>query len=136
MDQYEVIEQEIKDKQQQLEQAKEIYHDSCKIIEKKYDEMCSRQNQLFQLLETKHNLFKHVLDEEKGDTTRLTNQLNVIASDFSEQFSMAYRKQQQQLEQDYSQIEENYKKELCNLEEELVQLEYQRHQIDLEKGGR
>ena len=115
MDQYEMMNQEIRSK---------------------YDESRSKQNQLHQILEKSHSLFKHLLDEEEGDKTELTYQLNTIASNYSEQFNMAYRNRQRQLDQEWSQMEQAYKKERSNLEEELAQAQYQRRRLEQKRGGR
>lgn len=75
MDQYEMMDQEIRSKQRRLDEARETYQRSCKVLERKYDESRSKQNQLHQILEKSHSLFKHLLDEEEGDKTELTYQL-------------------------------------------------------------
>ncbi|MGT2779874.1 hypothetical protein [Streptococcus intermedius] len=136
MDQYEMMDQEIRSKQHRLDEARETYQRSCKVLERKYDESRSKQNQLHQILEKSHSLFKHLLDEEEGDKTELTYQLNTIASNYSEQFNMAYRNRQRQLDQEWSQMEQAYKKERSNLEEELAQAQYQRRRLEQERGER
>ena len=51
MDQYEMMDQEIRSKQHRLDEARETYQRSCKVLERKYDESRSKQNQLHQILE-------------------------------------------------------------------------------------
>ena len=98
MDQYEMMDQEIRSKQRRLDEARETYQRSCSVLERKYDESRSKQNQLHQILEKSHSLFKHLLDEEEGDKTELTYQLKE-RSNLEEELAQA-QYQRRRLEQE------------------------------------
>ncbi|WP_138100596.1 hypothetical protein [Streptococcus australis] len=128
MEKIDMIDQEIWKKRRQLEELEEDYYHSRKKIENAKEESDYRLNDLHRMLEEKHTVASHMLSQIEGDTSMLHYQLNQLATDFSQQMDLAYRKRLDQLETEESNAKQKYSREYRELDEELTQiLAKQRH---------
>ena len=114
-----MIDQEIWKKRRQLEELEEDYYRSRKKIENEKEECDYRLNDLHRMLEEKHTVASHMLSQIEGDTSMLHYQLNQLATDFSQQMDLAYRKRLDQLETEESNAKQKYSREYRELDEEL-----------------
>ena len=85
------------------------------------------------MIEEKHQIISHSLDQLGGDTTEWRYQSNRLASNFSQQIEMAYRNRQRQLEQEELKLEQDYKRQHRLLEDELARAQEQKRRLE-ERG--
>lgn len=133
MGEYDMIEDEIRKKRQRIEECEDDYRRSYKKIENQYEEANYKFQQLRHMIEEKHQIVAHCLDQIGRDTTEWRYQSNRLASNFSQQIEMAYRNRQRQLEQEELKLEQDYKRQHRLLEDELDRA--QEHQRRLEERG-
>lgn len=91
MGEFDMIEDEIRKKRQRIEECEDDYRRSCKKIENQYEEANYKFQQLRHMIDEKHRIISHTLDQLGGDTTEWRYQSNQLASNFSQQIEMAYR---------------------------------------------
>ena len=106
MEKVDMIDQEIWKKRRQLEELEEDYYHSRKKIENEKLECDYRLNDLHRMLE-----------------------LNQLATDYSQQMDLAYRKRLDQLETEESNAKQKYSREYRELDEELTQILAKQRQI-------
>ena len=85
MGEFDMIEDEIRKKRQRIEECEDDYRRSYKRIENQYEEANYKFQQLRHMIEEKHQIISHSLDQLGGDTTEWRYQSNRLASNFSQQ---------------------------------------------------
>lgn len=104
-----------------------------KKIENQYEEANYKFQQLRHMIDEKHRIISHSLDQLGGDTTEWRYQSNQLASNFSQQIEMAYRNRQGQLEQEEMKLEQEYKRQYRLLEDGLARAQEQQRRLE-ERG--
>ena len=133
MGEFDMIEDEIRKKRQRIEECEDDYRRSCKKIENQYEEANYKFQQLRHMIDEKHRIISHTLDQLGGDTTEWRYQSNQLASNFSQQIEMAYRNRQGQLEQEELELEQDYKRQHRILEDEFARAQEQQRRLE-ERG--
>ncbi|MDO6227760.1 hypothetical protein [Streptococcus infantis] len=128
-----MIEDEIRKKRQRIEECEDDYRRSYKRIENQYEEANYKFQQLRHMIDEKHRIISHTLDQLGGDTTEWRYQSNQLASNFSQQIEMAYRNRQGQLEQAEMKLEQEYKRQHRILEDEFARAQEQQRRLE-ERG--
>ncbi len=128
-----MIQDDIWKKRQRLEECEDNYRRSCKKIENQYEEANYKFQQLQHMIDEKHRIISHSLDQLGGDTTEWRYQSNQLASNFSQQIEMAYRNRQGQLKQEEMKLEQEYKRQYRLLEDGLARAQEQQRRLE-ERG--
>ena len=88
MDENQVIWQELRTKQNNLDSLDERNRSIHKQREKQYEDLQQKRDQLLHMMERKYQMIQHTLGQVDVDTTEERTQLNRIASHFSQSVSM------------------------------------------------
>ena len=99
MDENQVIWQELRTKQYNLDSLDERNRSIRKQREKQFEDLQQKSDQLLHMMERKYQMIQHTLGQVHVDTTEERERLNRIASHFSQTVSMGFTRNQRTLEQ-------------------------------------
>ena len=133
MDENQVIWQELRTKQNNLDSLDERNRSIRQQREKQFEDLQQKRNQLLYMMEGKYQMMQHYLGQVDVDTTEERARLNRIASDFSQAVSMGYTRNQRTLEQRIENEEIEYRRERRKLEEDIDTLHRRKMKFDQEK---
>ena len=133
MDESQVIWQQLRTKQNNLESLDERSRSIRQQREEQFEDLQQKRNQLLYMMEGKYQMMQHYLGQVDVDTTEERARLNRIASDFSQAVSMGYTRNQRTLEQRIENEEIEYRRERRKLEDDIDALHRQKMKLDQEK---
>ena len=133
MDENQVIWQELRTKQYNLDSLDERNRSIRKQREKQFEDLQQKRDQLLHMMESKHQMMQHYLGQVDVDTTEERAQLNRIASHFSQSVSMGFTRNQRTLEQRIENEEIEYRRERRKLEDDIDTLHRQKMKLEQEK---
>ncbi len=133
MDESQVIWQQLRTKQNNLESLDERNRSIRQQREEQFEDLQQKRNQLLYMMEGKYQMMQHYLGQVDVDTTEERARLNRIASDFSQAVSMGYTRNQRTLEQRIENEEIEYRRERRKLEDDIDTLHRKKMKLDQEK---
>ncbi|QQL00859.1 hypothetical protein JQM34_000209 [Streptococcus oralis] len=133
MDENQVIWQELRTKQNNLDSLDERNRSIRQQREKQFEDLQQKRNQLLYMMEGKYQMMQHYLGQVDVDTTEERARLNRIASDFSQAVSMGYTRNQRTLEQRIENEEIEYRRERRKLEDDIDTLHRKKMKLNQEK---
>jgi len=133
MDENQVIWQELRTKQNNLDSLDERNRSIRQQREKQFEDLQQKRNQLLYMMEGKYQMMQHYLGQVDVDTTEERARLNRIASDFSQAVSMGYTRNQRTLEQRIENEEIEYRRERRKLEDDIDTLHRRKTTLEQEK---
>ena len=133
MDENQVIWQELRTKQNNLDSLDERNRSIRQQREKQFEDLQQKRNQLLYMMEGKYQMMQHYLGQVDVDTTEERARLNRIASDFSQAVSIGFIRNQRALEQRIEKEEIEYRRERRKLEEDIDTLHRRKMKLDQEK---
>ena len=133
MDENQVIWQELRTKQNNLDSLDERNRSIRQQREKQFEDLQQKRNQLLYMMEGKYQMMQHYLGQVDVDTTEERARLNRIASDFSQAVSIGFIRNQRALEQSIEKEEIEYRRERRKLEEDIDTLHRRKMKLDQEK---
>ena len=133
MDENQVIWQELRTKQNNLDSLNESNRSIRQQREKQFEDLQQKRNQLLHMMERKYQMILHPLGQVDVDTTEERERLNRIASHFSQAVSMGFTRNQRALEQRIEKEEIEYRQERRKLEDDIDTLHRRKMKLDQEK---
>lgn len=133
MDESQVIWQELRTKQNNLDSLDERNRSIRQQREKQFEDLQQKRNQLLHMMERKYQMIQHTLGQVDVDTTEERARLNRIASHFSQTVSMGFTRNQRALEQRIKKEEIEYRQERRKLEDDIDTLYRRKMKLDQEK---
>lgn len=133
MDENQVIWEELRTKQNNLDLLDESNRSIRKQREKQFEDLQQKRNQLLHMMERKYQMVQHVLGQVDVDTTEERERLNRIASHFSQTVSIGFTRNQRALEQRIEKEEIEYRQERRKLEDDIDTLHRRKMKLDQEK---
>ena len=133
MDESQVIWQELRTKQNNLDSLDESNRSIRQQREKQFEDLQQKRDQLLHMMERKYQMIQHTLGQVDVDTTEERARLNRIASHFSQTVSMGFTRNQRVLEQRIEKEEIEYRQERRKLEDDIDTLHRQKMKLDQEK---
>ena len=133
MDENQVIWQELRTKQNNLDSLDERNRSIRQQREKQFEDLQQKRNQLLYMMEGKYQMMQHYLGQVDVDTTEERARLNRIASDFSQAVSIGFIRNQRALEQSIEKEEIEYRRERRKLEEDIDTLHRRKMKLEQEK---
>ena len=133
MDESQVIWQELRTKQNNLDSLDERNRSIRQQREKQFEDLQQKRDQLLHMMERKYQMIQHTLGQVDVDTTEERARLNRIASHFSQTVSMGVTRNQRVLEQRIEKEEIEYRQERRKLEDDIDTLHRQKMKLDQEK---
>ena len=133
MDESQVIWQELRTKQDNLDSLDERNRSIRQQREKQFEVLQQKRNQLLHMMERKYQMIQHILGQVEVDTTEERGRLNRIASHFSQTVSMGFTRNQRALEQRIEKEEIEYRQERRKLEDDIDTLHRRKMKLDQEK---
>ena len=133
MDESQVIWQQLRTKQNNLESLDERNRSIRQQREEQFEDLQQKRNQLLYMMEGKYQMMQHYLGQVDVDTTEERAWLNRIASHFSQSVSMGFTRNQRTLEQRIENEEIEYRRERRKLEDDIDTLHRQKMKLDQEK---
>ena len=133
MDENQVIWQELRTKQNNLDSLDERNRSIRQQREKQFEDLQQKRNQLLYMMEGKYQMMQHYLGQVDVDTTEERARLNRIASDFSQAVSMGYTRNQRTLEQRIENEEIEYRRERRKMEDDIDTLHRKKMKLNQEK---
>lgn len=133
MDESQVIWQELRTKQNNLDSLDESNRSIRQQGEKQFEELQQKRDQLLHMMERKYQMILHTLGQVDVDTTEERARLNRIASHFSQTVSMGFTRNQRALEQRIENEEIEYRRERRKLEDDIDALHRRKMKLDQEK---
>ena len=109
MDESQVIWQQLRTKQNNLESLDERNRSIRQQREEQFEALQQKRNQLLYMMEGKYQMMQHYLGQVDVDTTEERARLNRIASDFSQAVSIGFIRNQRALEQSIEKEEIEYR---------------------------
>ena len=133
MDENQVIWQELRTKQYNLDSLDESNRSIRKQREKQFEDLQQKRDQLLHMMERKYQMIQHTLGQVHVDTTEERERLNRIASHFSQTVSIGFTRNQRALEQRIEKEEIEYRQERRKLEDDIDTLHRRKMKLDQEK---
>lgn len=133
MDESQVIWQELRTKQYNLDSLDESNRSIRKQREKQFEDLQQKRDQLLHMMERKYQMIQHTLGQVHVDTTEERERLNRIASHFSQTVSIGFTRNQRALEQRIEKEEIEYRQERRKLEDDIDTLHCRKMKLDQEK---
>ena len=133
MDENQVIWQELRTKQNNLDSLNESNRSIRQQREKQFEDLQQKRDQLLHMMERKYQMIQHTLGQVHVDTTEERERLNRIASYFSQTVSMGFTRNQRALEQRIEKEEIEYRQERRKLEDDIDTLHRRKMKLDQEK---
>lgn len=133
MDESQVIWQELRTKQDNLDSLDERNRSIRQQREKQFEDLQQKRDQLLHMMERKYQMILHTLGQVEVDTTEERERLNRIASYFSQTVSMGFIRNQRALEQRIEKEEIEYRQERRKLEDDIDTLHRRKMKLDQEK---
>lgn len=133
MDESQVIWQELRTNQNNLDSLDERNRSIRQQREKQFEVLQQKRNQLLHMMERKYQMIQHTLGQVEVDTTEERERLNRIASHFSQTVSMGFTRNQRALEQRIEKEEIEYRQERRKLEDDIDTLHRRKMKLDQEK---
>ena len=133
MDENQVIWQELRTKQNNLDSLDERNRSIRQQREKQFEGLQQKRDQLLHMMERKHQMIQYTLGQVDMDTTEERAQLNRIASHFSQAVSMGFTRNQRTLEQRIENEEIEYRRERRKLEDDIDTLHRRKMKLEQEK---
>ena len=133
MDENQVIWEELRTKQNNLDLLDERNRSIRQQREKQYEDLQQKRNQLLHMLERKYQMVQHVLGQVDVDTTEERERLNRISSHFSQTVAIGFTRNQRALEQRFEKEEIEYRQERRKLEDDIDALHRQKMKLNQEK---
>ena len=133
MDENQVIWQELRTKQNNLDSLDERNRSIRQQREEQFEDLQQKRNQLLYMMEGKYQMMQHYLGQVDVDTTEERARLNRIASDFSQAVSIGFIRNQRALEQSIEKEEIEYRRERRKLEEDIDTLHRLKTTLEQEK---
>lgn len=133
MDESQVIWQELRTKQDNLDSLDERNRSIRQQREKQFEDLQQKRDQLLHMMERKYQMILHTLGQVEVDTTEERERLNRIASYFSQTVSMGFTRNQRALEQRIEKEEIEYRQERRELEDDIDTLHRRKMKLDQEK---
>lgn len=130
MEQNEVIQNSIRNKQRILEQLEEDYLISCRNFEKKNNELYDIKARLLKISEEKSQIAYQYLQKQNSDNTEAISLLNHFSSNVYNEIISSFMKHQKNLEEKRSQVEDKYKKRQYVLEKEIDELYFKQRELN------
>ena len=133
MDESQVIWQQLRTKQNNLDSLDERNRSIRQQREEQFEDLQQKRDQLLHMMERKYQLIQHTLGQVDVDTTEERARINRIASHFSQAVSMGFTRNQRTLEQRIENEEIEYRRERRKLEDDIDILHRQKMKLDQEK---
>lgn len=133
MDESQVVWQELRTKQDNLDSLDERNRSIRQQREKQFEDLQQKRDQLLHMMERKYQMILHTLGQVEVDTTEERERLNRIASYFSQTVSMGFTRNQRALEQRIEKEEIEYRQERRKLEDDIDTLHRRKMKLDQEK---
>ena len=133
MDESQVVWQELRTKQNNLDSLNESNRSIRQQREKQFEDLQQKRDQLLHMMERKYQMILHTLGQVEVDTTEERERLNRIASYFSQTVSMGFTRNQRALEQRIEKEEIEYRQERRKLEDDIDTLHRRKMKLDQEK---
>lgn len=133
MDENQVIWQELRTKQNNLDSLNESNRSIRQQREKQFEDLQQKRNQLLHMMKRKYQMILHTLGQVDVDTTEERERLNRIASHFSQVVSIGFTRNQRALEQRIENEEIEYRRERRKLEDDIDTLHRRKMKLDQEK---
>ena len=133
MDENQVIWQELRTKQNNLDSLNESNRSIRQQREKQFEDLQQKRDQLLHMMEGKYQMIQHTLGQVEVDTTEERERLNRIASHFSQTVSMGFTRNQRALEQRIEKEEIEYRQERRKLEDDIDTLHRRKMKLNQEK---
>ena len=133
MDENQVIWQELRTKQNNLDSLNESNRSIRQQREKQFEDLQQKRDQLLHMMEREYQMILHTLGQVEVDTTEERERLNRIASHFSQTVSMGFTRNQRALEQSIEKEEIEYRRERRKLEEDIDTLHRLKTTLEQEK---
>lgn len=133
MDESQVIWQELRTKQDNLDSLDERNRSIRQQREKQFEDLQQKRDQLLHMMERKYQMILHTLGQVDVDTTEERTRLNRIASHFSQAVSIGFTRNQRALEQRIEKEEIEYRRERRKLEDDIDTLHRRKMKLDQEK---
>ena len=133
MDENQVIWQELRTKQNNLDSLNESNRSIRQQREKQFEDLQQKRDQLLHMMERKYQMIQHTLGQVHVDTTEERERLNRIAAYFSQTVSMGFTRNQRALEQRIEKEEIEYRQERRKLEDDIDTLHRRKMKLDQEK---
>ena len=133
MDENQVIWQQLRTKQNNLESLDERNRSIRQKREKQFEDLQQKRDQLLHMMERKYQMIQHTLGQVDVDTTEERERLNRIASHFSQTVSMGFTRNQRALEQRIENEEIEYRRERRKLEDDIDTLYCRKMKLEQEK---
>ena len=133
MDENQVIWQELRTKQNNLDSLNESNRSIRQQREKQFDDLQQKRDQLLHMMEMKYQMILHTLGQVEVDTTEERERLNRIASHFSQAVSIGFTRNQRALEQKIENEEIEYRRERRKLEDDIDTLHRRKMKLNQEK---
>mgnify|MGYP000464336076 CR=1 FL=1 len=133
MDENQVIWQELRTKQNNLDSLNESNRSIRQQREKQFEDLQQKRDQLLHMMERKYQMILHTLGQVEVDTTEERERLNRIASYFSQTVSMGFTRNQRALEQRIEKEEIEYRQERRKLEDDIDTLHRRKMKLNQEK---
>ena len=133
MDENQVIWQELRTKQNNLDSLNESNRSIRQQREKQFEDLQQKRDQLLHMMEREYQMILHTLGQVEVDTTEERERLNRIASHFSQTVSMGFTRNQRALEQRIEKEEIEYRRERRKLEDDIDTLHRKKMKLNQEK---
>ena len=133
MDENQVIWQELRTKQNNLDSLDESNRSIRQQREKQFEDLQQKRDQLLHMMEMKYQMILHTLGQVEVDTTEERERLNRIASHFSQAVSIGFTRNQRALEQKIENEEIEYRRERRKLEDDIDTLHRRKMKLNQEK---
>ena len=133
MDENQVIWQELRTKQNNLDSLDERNRSIRQQREKQFEDLQQKRDQLLHMMEREYQMILHTLGQVEVDTTEERERLNRIASHFSQTVSMGFTRNQRALEQRIEKEEIEYRQERRKLEDDIDTLHRKKMKLNQEK---
>lgn len=133
MDENQVIWQELRTKQNNLDSLDESNRSIRQQREKQFEVLQQKRDQLLHMMERKYQMLQHTLGQVEVDATEERARLNRIASHFSQSVSMGFTRNQRALEQRIENEEIEYRRERRKLEDDIDTLHRRKMELEQEK---
>lgn len=133
MDESQVIWQELRIKQNNLDLLDERNRSIRQQREKQFEGLQQKRDQLLHMMERKHQMIQYTLGQVDMDTTEERERLNRIASHFSQAVSVGFTRNQRALEQRIENEETEYRQERRKLEDDIDILHRRKMKLEQEK---
>lgn len=133
MDENQVIWQELRTKQNNLDSLNESNRSIRQQREKQFEDLQQKRDQLLHMMEREYQMILHTLGQVEVDTTEERERLNRIASHFSQTVSMGFTRNQRALEQRIEKEEIEYRQERRKLEDDIDTLHRRKMKLNQEK---